>query len=73
MAWAYPVRRHSPNFGCGVSRHRVVAGDTLFGIAQNSYGDGNLWPRLFTANRDRISDLDLIQVGQILRQTFSSR
>jgi nucleoid-associated protein YgaU len=51
----------------GFSRHTVVSGDTLFGIAENRYGDGNLWPRLFTANRDRINDPDLIQVGQRLR------
>ena len=55
----------------GFSQHRVVGGDTLFGIAENSYGDGNLWPRLFTANRDRISDPDLIQVGQVLRIPFA--
>jgi nucleoid-associated protein YgaU len=54
----------------GFSQHRVVDGDTLFGIAENSYSDGNLWPRLFTANRDRISDPDLIQVGQVLRIPF---
>jgi nucleoid-associated protein YgaU len=29
-----------------------------------------LWPRLFTANRDRINDPDLIQVGQVLRIPF---
>jgi nucleoid-associated protein YgaU len=54
----------------GFSKHRVVGGDTLFGIAENSYGAGNLWPRLFTANRDRISDPDLIRVGQVLRIPF---
>ena len=40
---------------------------TRLGIAENSYGDGNLWPRLLTANRDRINDPDVIQVGQVLR------
>jgi nucleoid-associated protein YgaU len=54
----------------GFSQHRVLAGDTLFSIAQHSYGDGNLWPRLFTANRDRISDPNLIRVGQVLRIPF---
>jgi nucleoid-associated protein YgaU len=54
----------------GFSLHSVVDGDTLFGITENSYGDGNLWPRLFTANRDRISEPDLIQVGQVLRIPF---
>ncbi|BBZ22102.1 MULTISPECIES: LysM peptidoglycan-binding domain-containing protein [Mycolicibacter] len=47
--------------------HRVVTGDTLFKIAQDRYGDGNLWHRLFVANRDRIDDPDVIRVGQVLR------
>jgi nucleoid-associated protein YgaU len=51
----------------GFLPRRVVAGDTLSGIAQDIYGDGDLWPRLFVANRDRISDPDLIRVGQVLR------
>ncbi len=54
------------SFG-GFSTHRVGPGDTLFGIAANVYGDGNLWRRLFVANRDRISNPDVIQVGQVLR------
>lgn len=71
---AVPLTFGRPLLGssyAGFSTHRVVAGDTLFGIAQDSYGDGNLWPRLFTANRDRISDPDLIRVGQVLRIPFS--
>jgi nucleoid-associated protein YgaU len=44
-----------------------VAGDTLSGIAHTFYNDANAWPRLFTANRDRISDPDLIRIGQVLR------
>ena len=54
----------------GFQTHKVVAGDTLFGLAQNAYGDGNLWPRLFTANRDIISDPNRIKVGQVLRVPF---
>ena len=48
----------------------MVAGDTPFGVAENSYGEGNLWPRLLTANRDRISEPNPIQVGQVLRIPF---
>ncbi len=54
----------------GFFPHRVVAGETLFGIAQDAYGDGDLWPRLFVSNRDRISDPDVIHVGQVLRVPF---
>lgn len=51
----------------GFTSHRVIAGDTLSKIAKNSYGAANLWPRLFTANRDSITDPDVIRVGQVLR------
>ena len=54
----------------GFASHRVVTGDTLFGLAEDHYGDGNLWHRLFIANRDRIADPDVIQVGQLLRIPF---
>jgi LysM repeat protein len=55
----------------GFQAHKVVAGDTLSGIAESAYGDANLWPRLFIANRDTINDPDLIQVGQVLRVPFA--
>ena len=51
----------------GFSTYRVQAGDTLFTVAEQLYGDGSLWPRLFIANRDRITDPDLVRAGQILR------
>ena len=35
-------------------------GDTLSGIAQRFYGDGALFPRIFEANRDQISNLNLV-------------
>lgn len=51
----------------GFSTHKVVAGDTLSGLAQNYYQAANDWPRLFIANRDRISNPDVIRIGQVLR------
>jgi LysM repeat protein len=51
----------------GFEQHTVVAGDTLSTIAQNKYGDANLWPVLFDANRDEISNPNLIFPGQVLR------
>ena len=51
----------------GFAQHTVVAGDTQSGIAQHWYGDPNRWPRIFEANRHRISDPDLIFAGQVLR------
>ena len=51
----------------GFEQYTVVAGDTLSGIAQARYGNASLWPRLFEANRDQISNPDLIFPGQVLR------
>ncbi|MGH7854149.1 MAG: CHAT domain-containing protein [Candidatus Binatia bacterium] len=47
-------------------RHRVKAGDNLWNIAGAIYGDAALWPRLYNANRDRISDPNLIMPDQEL-------
>jgi nucleoid-associated protein YgaU len=46
--------------------YTVVAGDTLRSIAQRFYGDENQWPRIFNANRDQISNPDVISVGWVL-------
>jgi nucleoid-associated protein YgaU len=51
----------------GFAQYTVVMGDTLSAIAQNWYGDPNQWPRIFEANRNQISDPDLIFPGQVLR------
>jgi nucleoid-associated protein YgaU len=47
--------------------HEVVKGDTLSKIALKYYGDASLYPRIFEANRDILSDPDRIRVGQKLR------
>ena len=51
----------------GFHPHTVVPGDTLSGLAQAFYGDPSLFPRIFEANRNVISDPDLIFPGQVLR------
>ena len=51
----------------GFSQETVQAGDTLSALAQRWYGDANLWPRIFEANRDQIVNPNLIYVGQVLR------
>lgn len=51
----------------GFAQHMVVAGDTLSGIAQHWYSDPNHWPRIFEANRDQLSNPNLIFPGQVLR------
>jgi nucleoid-associated protein YgaU len=45
----------------------VVAGDSLSKIAKRHYGDMNQWHRIFEANRDQISNPDLIHPGQKLK------
>lgn len=44
--------------------HIVVAGDTLYALAQRYLGDGSLWPAIATANS--ITDPAALQVGQVL-------
>lgn len=47
--------------------YEVKKGDTLWKIAKEFYGDGSLYPEIFKANQDVLSDPDKIQVGQKLR------
>ena len=51
----------------GFALRTVVAGDTLSGIAQDTYGDASLFLRIFAANRNQLSDPNLIFPGQQLR------
>jgi nucleoid-associated protein YgaU len=51
----------------GFQQHAVAPGETLSAIAQQQYGDPNQWPRIFDANRDEISNPNLIFPGQVLR------
>ena len=45
----------------------VKQGDTLSKIAKEYYGDAQLYPQIFEANRDILKDPNKIQVGQKLR------
>lgn len=49
-----------------VEIYTVKSGDSLWKIARNHYGDGSRYMDIFYANRDKISDPDMIQVGQEL-------
>jgi nucleoid-associated protein YgaU len=51
----------------GFQQYTVQPGDTLSAIAQDQYGDANLWTRLFEANRDQIYNPNLIFPGQVIR------
>jgi nucleoid-associated protein YgaU len=47
--------------------HIVKKGDTLSKIAREYYGDAKLYPQIFDANRDILTDPNKIQIGQKLR------
>ncbi len=47
--------------------YTVVPGDNLSKIAKHFYGHANDWHRIFDANRDQISNPDLIKPGQVLK------
>jgi len=45
----------------------VKKGDSLSKIAEEFYGDKMLYPKIFEANRNLLSDPDKIKPGQKLR------
>lgn len=47
--------------------YTVVKGDSLSKIAKRYYGKASRWKAIFEANRDQISDPDLIYPGQTFR------
>ena len=47
--------------------HEVAAGETLSKIAKQHYGDANKYMKIFDANKDQLSNPDLIKVGQKLK------
>lgn len=52
-----------------VARHTVKRGETLPQIAalQEVYGESSLWPLIYRANRDQISNPAVLWPGQVLR------
>jgi nucleoid-associated protein YgaU len=46
--------------------YTVKAGDTLSKIAKEHLGDANAYMRIFEANKDKLSNPDLIKPGQVL-------
>jgi nucleoid-associated protein YgaU len=52
--------------GGGQRTYTVNSGDNLSAIAQHLYGDASQWRRIYEANRDKISNPDLIYPGQVL-------
>lgn len=47
--------------------YTVAKGDTLSKIARDIYGKASLWRMIYDANRDVISNPDIIQIGWVLK------
>ncbi|WP_147113647.1 LysM peptidoglycan-binding domain-containing protein [Tateyamaria sp. syn59] len=67
-----PFRREDPQVlaqtegvAAPATQITVQAGNTLWAIARDRYGEGTLYVQVFEANRDRIRNPDLIFPGQI--------
>ena len=46
--------------------YTVAAGDTLTGIAEQFYGDGESWGPIYEANKGSLSSPSSLRVGQTL-------
>lgn len=60
------VEENTPPEEAPVRTYTVQSGDTLWRLAQSYYGSGAQFPVIFEANRDKLSDPNKIQVGQVL-------
>ena len=55
-----------PPESAAAQTYTVAKGDTLSKIAKHFYGNANQWRTIYEANKDRIKNPDLIQVGWVL-------
>jgi nucleoid-associated protein YgaU len=53
--------------GQSARTYTVKSGDTLSRIAKEHLGDANAYMKIFEANRDQLTDPNLIKPGQVLK------
>lgn len=56
-----------PSAAAGAKTYTVQAGDTLSKIAKEFYGNAGAYMKIFEANKDKLTDPNKIQVGQVLK------
>lgn len=62
-----PAGAASAGAASGGRTYTVKAGDTLSKIAREHLGNANAYMQIFEANRDQLSNPDLIKPGQVLK------
>ncbi len=63
---ANTIENTSENSIVNAGSYTIQAGDSLWGIARRVYGRGELWEKIYQANRNTISDPGVIYNGQVL-------
>lgn len=61
-----PKATPAPAAAAPAKTYTVQGGDTLSKISKQFYGDAGKYMKIFEANRDKLSNPDLIKVGQVL-------
>lgn len=62
-----PASSAAPVAEAAPATYTVQAGDTLSKIAKVHLGDASAYMKIFEANRDQLTNPDLIKPGQVLR------
>lgn len=62
-----PQATTSGTVGGQTHTYTVKAGDTLSKIAKEHLGDANAYMAIFEANRDQLTDPNMIKPGQVLK------
>ena len=62
-----PSLEPSTPSGAGAKSYTVQPGDSLSKIAKEFYGNASSYMKIFEANKDKLSDPNKIQVGQVLK------